>query len=213
MNLTACAALARSPETRVWYRAIEARFWPTALQTRHSQDLASRFNAGTRAVPPFEVLYLAEDHQVALYEARAVYGQPFPKTGAVILPNPQRAWLILNVRVTLQQVVDLTPVAAQTLLGTTVQELTGDWEGYQERQPHDSVPQPVGIAPTQALGQALFALPSLEGFHTISARLPSRMILVVFPQKLLPGSFLEFADGAGHTHRIEPAPKKRRHSR
>jgi hypothetical protein len=100
----------------------------------------------------------------------------------VVLPNPQQAWLILNVRVTLRQVADLTPVAAQTLLGMTAQELTGDWEGYQVRQPHDSVPQPVGIAPTQALGQALFAVPGLEGFRPVSARLPSRIALVVrFP--------------------------------
>jgi hypothetical protein len=213
MNLAVCTALARGPETRVWYRAIEAQFWPTALQTVHSKDFATRYNAGARAVTPFEIIYLGEDHQVALYEVRAIYGPPFPKAGAVVLPNPQQAWLILNVRVTLQQVVDLTPVAAQTVLETTVQELTGDWQGYYERQPHDSVPQPVGIAPTQALGQALVALPGLEGFRTVSARLPSRMVLVVFPQKLLPGSVIEFTDGAGHIHRIEPPPKKRRRAR
>jgi hypothetical protein len=158
------------------------------------------------------VLYLAEDHQVALFEVGALHGHPLPEGNGMLLPNPQQAWLLLNVRVVLQKVADLTRVSEQTLLSTTAQELTGDWRGYQKRQPHDSVNQPVGTAPTQALGQALFAVRGLEGFRTISARRPSRRILVVFPEKLLPGSEIEFADGMGHTHRIEPRPKRRRRS-
>jgi hypothetical protein len=141
---------------------------------------------------------------------RALHGPAFPQAGRVVIPNPQQAWTILNVRVTLQQVADLTRVPEQTLLGMTAQELTGDWEGYQERRPHDSVSQPVGIAPTQALGQALSAVPGLEGFRTLSARLPAQMILVVFPRKLQPGSGIEFSDGMGRTHVIKPRRQRRR---
>ncbi len=209
MNLAACAGLGRGPETGVWYRAIQAQFWRTALQTVRSKVRPSRYNPGRAAPPPFEVLYLAEDHQVALHEVRAIYGPPFPQAGSVVLPNPQQAWLILNVRVLLQQVADLTRVSEQTMLGTTAQELTGDWEGYRARTPQDSVSQPVGMAPTQALGQALDEVPGLEGFRTLSARLPARRILVVFPRKLQPGSGIEFSDGMGRTHRIKPRPKRR----
>jgi hypothetical protein len=67
MNLAVCAALRRGPETRVWYRAVEPRFWQTALRTVQTKKCPSRYNAGAAATPPFEVLYLAEDHQVALY--------------------------------------------------------------------------------------------------------------------------------------------------
>jgi len=212
MILRACSALKVGPETRVWYRALEPGYLPTALRTAQTKIYPSRYGAGANALRPFEVLYLAEDHQVALYEVRALLGAPFAKAGVVVVPNPLKPWTILNVRVTLQKIADLTRASEQDLLDTTAQELTGDWEGYQERKPHDSVNKPVGIAPTQALGQALYDLPDLEGFRTISARLPARMILVVFPAKLLPGSEIVFSDGAGHTHRIKPRLKRRRRS-
>jgi hypothetical protein len=211
MNLAACAALSRGPETGVWYRAIQPRFWQTALQTAQSKLIPSRYNEGASAIRPFEVLYLAEDHQVALLEVGAMFGPLFPPAGdGLLIPNPLQAWTILNVRVTLQRVADLTRVSEQTLISTTAQELTGDWDGYQRRMPTDSVNQPVGTAPTQALGQALFAIRGLEGFRTLSARRPARMILVVFPEKLLAGSEIEFSDGMGGTHQIRPRPKRRR---
>lgn len=206
MNLAACRALARGPENRVWYRAIQPKFWQTALQTEQTTRAPSRYNAGSLARRPFEVLYLAEDHQVALYEVGAMMGPCFPKPGRVVVPNPKHSWTILNVRVQLQRVADLTRVSVQKLLCTSAQELTGDWEGYQERTPEDTVSEPVGVAPTQALGGRLFAVPRLEGFRTISARLPGRMILVVFPQKLLKGSMVEFWDDLGKHHRLAPRP-------
>lgn len=149
---------------------------------------------------------------VALYEVRALRGAPFPKPGDVMLPSPQRAWMILNVQVTLQKIADLTQMSEQALLGTNAQELTGDWEGFHRRTPQDSVNQPVGVAPTQELGQALFDIPDLEGFRSVSARMPARMTLMVFPDKLLPGSLIEFSDGLGRTHQIKPRRRRSRRS-
>jgi RES domain-containing protein len=204
-------ALARGPETGVWYRAIQPQFWPTALRTAQTKTVPSRYNEGSRALPPFEVLYLAEDHLVALLEVQGMFGSPFPHPGRALVPNPRQSWAILNVRVTLQQVADLTRVSQQSLIDVSAQELTGDWAGYQQRHPHDSVNQPVGTAPTQALGQALFAVVGLEGFRTISARMPTRMSLVVFPEKLLAGSLVEFEDPmSGRTHTIRPKAAGRR---
>jgi hypothetical protein len=185
-----------------------------ALQTAQTKTFASRYNEGRKALVPFEVLYLAEDHLAALFEVRAIVGDPYLRSGAVQLPNPRHAWIILNVRVQLREVADLTRVSQQKLIETTAQELTGDWEGYEERQPGDSVNQPTGTAPTQDLGQALYSTPGLEGFRTISARHPSRMLLVVFPEKLHQGSQITFEDTAGgRTHTIKPATRRRRRTR
>jgi hypothetical protein len=168
--------------------------------------IPSRFNIGSAASPQFEILYLAENHMVALFEVQALLGSPLSSGG--IVPHPRRAWTILNVAVNLQNVVDLTDPAAQGALNLNMsaQELTGDWRGYQLRSSLSSVKGPVGKAPTQELGEALYAVPGVEGFRSLSAKLSDQMALVVFPQKLQPGSFIQFSDPAtGKTHSIPPA--------
>lgn len=212
MNLATCRSLTRGPETGVWYRAVRTMHWQTALQTEQSKNHASRYNEGATAIRPFDVLYLAENHEVALFEVEALLGSPFADGNGILLPNPRHTWVILNVQVRLQGVADLTRVSQQTVIGTTAQELTGDWRGYQRRQSHDTVSEPMGTAPTQTLGQALFGVRGLEGFRTISARRPARMILAVFPEKLRLGSEIIFADDAGNTHAIRPLPGKKRRS-
>ena len=101
-----------------------------------------------------------------------------------MIANPRRPWTVINVQVQLQDVADLTQVSQQMLLATTAQELTGDWYGYQQRSALTSVSQPLAPHRPQALGAALFAVNGLEGFLTLSARLPYHKNLVVFPQKL-----------------------------
>jgi hypothetical protein len=61
--------------------------------------------------------------------------------------------------------------------------LTGKWNQYEL----------AGTAPTQLLGAALFHLPGLEGFLVPTA-VPeiSGKTLIVFPEKLLPQSRIEF---------------------
>jgi hypothetical protein len=137
---------------------------------------------------------------IALYEVEALLGSL--RTGNVIA-NPAQAWLTINIQIQLQQVADLTLVAEQRLLGTNVQELTGDWEGYILRKRHTSVPEPVGTAPTQDLGEALFSIDGLEGFRAVSAKVPYQKNLVVFPQKLLKGSKLVYTDSKGKSHVVQ----------
>jgi hypothetical protein len=103
------------------------------------------------------------------------------------------------VQVSLQSVADLTLISEQKRLGTTAQELTGDWEGYRTRTPNSSVPQPTGTAPTQDLGEAMFSTPGVEGFRTVSAKVPDQMNLIVFPAKLLKGSRIVYLDKATGT--------------
>lgn len=194
MNPAACALLATTPENRVWFRAIQPQYWATALATNHTTRIPSRFSPATGTNPAFPILYLAEDHHVALFEAGALLGSSQP--GGLYVPNPRQAWIILNVQVALQAVADLTDAGEQHQLAMTAQELTGDWRGYQLRTPLTSVGRPTGLAPTQLLGAALHAIPGLEGFRTVSARVTTHMNLVVFPDKLQPGSHVTFTNPA-----------------
>ncbi|HVX86356.1 MAG TPA: RES family NAD+ phosphorylase [Phycisphaerae bacterium] len=191
----------------MWYRAFHPSFLSTPLATSHTALAASRYNEGATALPQFEVLYLAEDHQVALLEVGAILGSPLSLSGQppFLISNPASPWSILPIRVQLQSIADITRTSQLALLRTTAQEITGDWRANYARQPFDSVSQPVGTAPTQELGQALSSFPDLEGFQTISAKMPTKRILVVFPHNLRAGSFIEFADArTGRTERIEP---------
>jgi len=169
VNLSACADLPITPEIGVWYRAIQIRHLATALSSAHTKGTTSRFSAGPLLSPArqFEILYFAHDHQTALFEYGALYGAPH-RPGSVV-PNPASAPAILNVGVRLQIICDLADqISAQVRLGTTAQELTGDWDGYQLRNLATAVTSPTGFAPTQELGEALFQM-RVEGFRSLSA--------------------------------------------
>lgn len=174
------------PESRIWYRAIQTHFLATALSTRHTRTISSRFSGATPVSPGYEILYLAENHAIALLEAQALLGSPITPGGLV--PHPHSTWTILNVSVRLQAIAELTDEATQNLLATTAQEITGDWMGYRLRGLGTTVKGPTGLAPTQELGDALYRVPGLEGFRTLSAKVPYQEVLVVFPQKLRKGS-------------------------
>ena len=201
MNLRACRSLVTSALTGTWYRATELRFWSRLLATEHTASSPGRFNAGEPERPGFEILYLAEDHQVALFEVGALLGSSFP--GGTPVPNPRGHWIIINVQVRLGRVADLTQVSQRRLIETTVQELTGDWQGYTLRTTHARLKSPYWTnVPTQRLGHALYRVRGLEGFFTYSAPAPTRRNLVIFPRKLRPGSFVRFENpitGQAHT--------------
>jgi hypothetical protein len=202
VNLGACADLPTTPEIGVWYRAIPIRHLTTALSSAHTKGATSRFSAGPLLSPArqFEILYFAHDHQTALFECGALYGAPH-RPGSVVA-NPAFAPGILNVTVRLQTICDLTDqISAQEPLGTTAQELTGDWEGYQLRNFATSVTIPTGFAPTQELGESLFQR-GIEGFRALSARLPYNRTLIVFPENLRRGSQIIFSNGTS-TRRID----------
>jgi RES domain-containing protein len=208
MNLTACRSLTAGPLTGTWFRGLNPRYSASPLATAHTATVPGRYNGGTVAHPAFEVLYLAEDHVVALFEVQALLGSPLPP--AVFLPNPHSSWTVINVQVQLSQVADLTDAAQRRLIDTTVQELTGDWRGYLLRPASRKLVAPYWTRiPTQRLGAALFRVPRLEGFITYSARVPTQKNLVVFPQKLQRGSSVNYSDAAGKTYSILPPTRRR----
>ncbi len=191
MNLLACQKLSLEPINAIWYRAISAKHWKTALETAQTAQIPTRFNPGRSARTPFEILYLAENQLVAYYEVGAIFGPPDQA-----LANPRQGKMIpIDVSVRLQSVANLTDPTQQALLEISVQELTGNWNTYSP-----------GTAPTQLLGTALFSRRKIEGFLAISAKLPRCKTLIVFPKKLRKGSELIFEDIITRkTHRIAPA--------
>lgn len=138
-------------------------------------------------------------------EVEAIFGSP-AKPGGVV-PNPSKSWVVLNVAVSLHSIVDLTnPTGTHWPLSTTVQELTGDWEGYTRRGPLTKVKVPTGMAPTQDLGHALWNRGCFEGFRAVSAKRPCNEVLAIFPQRLKPRSFVKYtyhdASGAMQTYSL-----------
>ncbi|MBO0700242.1 MAG: RES domain-containing protein, partial [Zavarzinella sp.] len=156
-----------------------------------------RFNAGRPGRPGFPVLYLAEDNVTPLFEVGALVGSPLP--GGVVLPVPGAVWRIVHVTVAASAVVDLTNPATLSLLGASIQELTGDWRGYTYRPGPPAGPPYWTRVPTQQLGHALAAVPGVEGWITYSARFPTRRNLVLLRNNLLPTSSVSGIDPATGT--------------
>lgn len=79
-------------------------------------------------------------------------------------------------------VLDLCNPAHQAALGTSIQELTGNW----------AVPGPLP-PPTQVLGRAAFDSKVIAGLQYPSAKSAAGINLVVFRDRLVPGgsSWLE----------------------
>jgi len=192
---------------------VHVRVYPKRQKTGHGLEL---YNLGTRrqlltahtqqapgaalvvahccqSSAQFQILYFAEDHQTARFEFGAMVGSPHIPGRAI--PNPGVPALVLNVQITLQQVFDLTQVrSAQVPLQTT--------DRYQSRSPMTSVTAPIGLAETQTLGEALFQT-GIEGFRSLSAKIPYARTLMVFPTNLRRGSSIVYIDSGTVVHRID----------
>ncbi len=183
MNIARCSSLAQSALQGTWYRAVDPRFLASALSTLHTATTPSRFSPARAAAPAFEILYLAENPLVALFEARALFGSPSTPGGVV--PHPHRPLVSLPILVSLGAISDLTDPLEAAVVETNAQELTGDWRSYATRLSPTGAPGPhTGMPPTHSLGSALFALGSPQGLVSFSATLPDYKILVVFPARL-----------------------------
>lgn len=194
MNLPQCAHLQRRSLHGIWFRALHPRYLANPLGTAHTRTHASRFNPGTPADPAFELLYLAENTTVALFEVQALLGSAYP--GAAFIPNlAGGAWTSIHIQVKLQAVVDFTQAASRKRIETSIQELTGDWRAYALRNPNRLRGAVHGSdVPTQLLGRRLERSRGVEGFLSYSARIATHRILMIFPRKLLPGSQLRYQE-------------------
>ena len=188
MKLGNCRTLTlgRLPAS-TWYRALPPNFWDMPLATAHSGTCESRFSSAHPRKPGHEILYLTESATASLFEINATFGSP----RGVQVPNPRAFFSVLAVQVEMDSVADLTSGPELQKLGTSIQELTGDWLGYKDRvrtlAQDDPFPPDV---PTHRLGAALYRVRDLEGFLTYSAKVPDQKNLVIFPRKVKPTSSL-----------------------
>jgi hypothetical protein len=210
MKLQKCWTLTRHPVQGVWYRAVPAQHGATPLAHAHTAVLSGRFHNGTAQRPGIQVIYLTDDPQVALYEVRAVLGSPLP--GQANVPNPNSGvWTLFPVTVALQSVADLTRDAELQVIDTSVQELTGDWLGYNFRPQHQNAPPPYFThVPTQQLAVTLHQTGLFEGLLSYSAVDSRHRNLIVFPTALQKRGSLACTDSSGKPHQLPPAPGKRR---
>lgn len=190
MNLTAVHRLPLVPLTGRWSRAIPPAYWPRVTHTRYTRRVHSRFSPGKDGKPPFDILYFGESAEVISLECSLVF---FDRRLNHSFPNPDAGThLIVASNVVLQQIADLTAAENLSILETNLQELTGDWAIYNSFKHRPHLASLANLAPTQELGQRIFDVPGIEGFKVFSAKKPECLCLVVFPEKLLMGSSINF---------------------
>ena len=168
MKLGICGKLAHHPLSGHWLRALEWKYLETRLETEHTRTGPSRFSPASPTAPLHRILYLAENHQVSLFEVGAMLGSPLDP-----IADPGRSLLLLSLEVKLCRVADLCEEGQRDLIGSSFQELTGNWRNSPDRR-----------VPTHRLGQALFRVKGLEGFLFPSSKPSGGKNLVVFPDKL-----------------------------
>jgi RES domain-containing protein len=142
--------------------------------------------SGGRFTPrnSFETIYLAEDPVTALAEVLGVV--LIPGGTIVLLSQP---WVTVAVDGTLLSVLDVSDVGIQAKLGTTSQELSGEWRYTQEGG---------GESPTQVLGRVCHKTKLFDAIRYPSAKsLPAGRCLAVFPDRLKSPAFLQVYDPNG----------------
>lgn len=143
---------------------------------------------GGRYTPPnlFETVYLSEDMVTALTEVTAVVRTE--SSGLTTLAtNP---WVLISVRGVLLSALNLMDAVIVAQLGTSHQELTGEWR-YTQATGRE--------APTQVLGRVCYDSGRFDGIRYPSAKNPpSGCCVAVFPDRLKSPAFVEVYDPYGN---------------
>ena len=161
---------------------------PQPLWPGGSTRFGGRFTP--KGGPP--AVYLASDPNVALQEVNAVLMPP----GAPPVAIPSKPQVLVQVDVVLTGVLDLTDAAVQSALGTSVQELTGDWRFTML---HGA---PV---PTHELALACHASGRIAALRTYSAKCVGLGFnLVVFADRVRAPHRLSVRDPSGRLAQVLP---------
>jgi RES domain-containing protein len=109
------------PISGLYYRVLRPKYMHSPLSTEGARRTGARYNPKDR----FGALYLAEDPEIGLAEAKLTL-QGLPEFTRI---KPATR-IILCLEVKLSSVLDLTRESTIKALGTTLQELCGPWEVY-----------------------------------------------------------------------------------
>jgi RES domain-containing protein len=166
------------------FRIIDIKYQTTALSAIGSLKSGGRYNIGESfSEQQFSALYASDSPITALQEREILLN-----SGSGLIPNLTPPYLLLSLKYTLQSVLDLTDTYNQNALGTNLQELTGNWRVFKFRDQ---------IAPTQELAKAVYDLQTIEALKVPSQYNINAYNLVIFPERLLPNSFIEVYDPSG----------------
>jgi RES domain-containing protein len=133
----------------------------------------------------FETVYLAEDPITASTEVGLII-----KHARSQVTVRSRPWVLITVEGNLFSVLDLTDAKIVSTLGSSHQELTGEWRYSQEQ---------TGEAPTQLLGRKCHDSKRFDGIRYPSSKnIPDGVCVAVFPGRLTHPAFLEVYDLSGN---------------
>jgi hypothetical protein len=200
MNLAGSRQLKVSALQGIWYRAIPLQYVMSPLSVAHTKATSSRFNAGVHSPTPFEILYFTENHFIGLLETESLFATSGHDIRVLANPDPESKGL-MRAEVNLSRVVDMSRESELRKIGTTHQELTGDWRYYVMNRSRLSSAQPSNIAPTQQLGLALYEA-GYEGLLAPSSKSHRYCNLIVFPGNLMTGSHITCRDPGQNTHTL-----------
>lgn len=150
------------------YRAVQLQYLPTLTSTVGAWTAPNRFTAPQVS----HALYVAMAPDLAMLEATRQFQRIFDTP---TFP----AYCILPADVDLRRVLDLTRDASQDTLGTSIEELSGDWRASHARQ----LQHPERRVVTHELGQAVKEA-GFEGLKYYSAYDASRWNIVIFTENL-----------------------------
>lgn len=135
-------------------------------------------------------LYLATDEVTTIAEVTGVLRPPGSPVAIVFKPL-----VLVSVLGVLTNLVDTTDPAVQTALGTTQQELTGNWAQAQVKYLAGTGPMP----PTQVLGRAAFDASGIAGliYESTKSSTNGKGILVFTDRLAGAGSYVELYNERG----------------
>jgi len=165
------------------YTYIHGRTHPSLLHCDGAPRVGARFTplGGMRS------LYLAEDGETAYAEANQINTITRARNpGGVIMPAPT---VLLSVKSSMESVLDLTIPAVQQALSTNSKELKAPWRLIQARG---------GTAPTQELGDIVFATGLFQAIRYPSSKVSGRSCFAIFCDLIVSPSYIEVYDPHGN---------------
>ena len=91
MKVAGCSKLSLHPFSGYWFRAVNLKHWKTRLLSDQTRTSRSRFSPATPASSLYRILYLGENHQVAIYEVGALLGDP-----SAPISSPKGSWALMS---------------------------------------------------------------------------------------------------------------------
>ena len=186
----ALAGLAVQAYTRNVFRCVELDALLSFIPPQPLFDLGAG-KTGQRFTPVGgpRALYVAEHPATAYFET----GQMFASVAAIAQQQAPPT-VILNLTVHIENVLDLTVHETQVGLGTTIAELTANWQWQLA----------IGaVPPTHVLSEVAFASGRFQAIRYPSALQTQQSNLIIWTERLANPSFVQVIDPSGRfAHRL-----------